>query len=76
MSSAGPFSTRFPHASIAAIDAMIGGAYAVLPWVEAKASVTYTRVFSSARPQLGDANVAGGALDQYLVANVGASVIF
>jgi hypothetical protein len=74
--SAGPFSTRFPHASIAAIDAMIGGAYAVLPWIEARASLTYTRVFSSVRPQLGDANVAGGALDQYLVANVGASVIF
>jgi hypothetical protein len=74
--SAGPFSTRFPHASIAAIDAMIGGAYAVLPGVEAKASVTYTRVFSDARPQVGDANVAGGALDQYLVANVGASALF
>jgi hypothetical protein len=74
--SAGPFSTRFPHASIAAIDAMIGGAYAFLPSVEAKASVTYTRVFSDARPQVGDANVAGGALDQYLVANVGASALF
>jgi hypothetical protein len=74
--SAGPFSTRFPHATIAAVDAMIGGAYAVLPWVEAKASLTYTRVFSDARPQVGDANVAGGALDQYLVANVGASALF
>jgi hypothetical protein len=74
--SAGPFSTRFPHASIAAIDAMVGAAYAILPSVEAKASVTYTRVFSDARPQVGDANVAGGALDQYLVANVGASALF
>jgi hypothetical protein len=51
-----------------------------MPWLEARASAEYTRIFSSAHPTLDDtANgyyVAGGALDQYFVMHLGASAIF
>jgi len=74
--SGGEFSDRFPHATIAGVDAMVTGAYAILPWLEARAEVTYTRIFSSAKPERGDAFIAGGALDEYVVFHGGVAAVF
>jgi hypothetical protein len=76
VSSAGPFSDRFPHASIQGVDAKLGGAYAVGSQVAVRALVTYARIFSSAHPDLDAPYIAGGALDQYFVFDLGASAIF
>jgi hypothetical protein len=74
--SAGPFSDRFPRATIGGLDVLLGGAYSFLPWLEARATVAYTRVFSSVHPQPGNNYAVGGALDQYLVFSAGASAYF
>jgi len=74
--SSGRFGEIFPHATIGGVDAKIGGAYAFLPWLEARASFAYTRIFSNAHSQGSDDYAAGGALDSYYVGNVGVSAIF
>jgi len=74
--SAGEFSDRFPHASIAGVDGALTAAYAFLPWLEARAGATYTRVFSSAKPEPGDAFIAGGALDEYFIFRGGIAAVF
>ncbi len=74
--SAGKFSEMFPHASIGGVDGKLGGSYAIMPWLEARASFTYSRFVSSAKPQGTDAFIAGGALDQYFIGNAGVSAIF
>jgi len=76
ISSAGPFSDRFPHASIQGVDAKVGAAYAVASQVGVRALLTYTRIFSSAHPDLGAPYIAGGALDQYVIVDLGVSAIF
>jgi hypothetical protein len=73
---AGEFSERFPHASIAGVDGSVMGAYAILPYLEARAEVNYTRVFSSAKPQRGDSYIAGGALDEYFIFRGGIAAVF
>jgi hypothetical protein len=74
--SAGEFTDRFPHASIAGVDGQVGAAYALLPFLEARANASYTRVFSSAKPQAGDAYIAGGALDEYFIFRGGVAAVF
>jgi hypothetical protein len=74
--SAGEFSDRFPHATIAGVDGTLTGAYSFLPWLEARAEVNYTRIFSSAKPERGDANIAGGALDEYFIFHGGIAAVF
>jgi hypothetical protein len=76
ISSAGPFTERFPRASIQGVDAMLGGSYALTSQVGIRALVTYARIFSSAHPELDAPYVAGGALDQYVVIDLGVSAIF
>ena len=73
---AGEFSDRFPHASIAGVDGSLVGAYAFLPWMEARADVNYTRIFSSAKPERGDTYMAGGALDEYFIFRGGVAAVF
>jgi hypothetical protein len=74
--SGGEFSDRFPHASIAGVDGTATGAYAFLPWLEARAEVNYTRIFSSAKPERGDSYIAGGALDEYFIFHGGVAAVF
>jgi hypothetical protein len=74
--SAGKFGDMFPHESIAGVDAKVGGSYGLTPWLEARASFVYTRVFSSANPQGSDQYIAGGALDQYFVGNMALAALF
>jgi hypothetical protein len=74
--SAGEFTDRFPHSSIFGVDVGLTAAYTFLPWLEAKADASYTRIFSTANPQAGDAYVAGGALDEYFIFHGGVAAVF
>jgi len=78
--STGAFGSKFPHATVAGVDGRVGAGYAFMPWLEARASVTYTRVFSSIHPTVEDSQagfpIAGGALDQYFVGSAGVSAVF
>jgi hypothetical protein len=74
--SGGEYSDRFPHATIAGVDGTATAAYAFLPWLEARAGVNYTRIFSSAKSERGDAFIAGGALDEYFIFRGGVAAVF
>jgi hypothetical protein len=74
--SGGEFTDRFPNATIAGVDGTATAAYAFLPWLEARAEVNYTRIFSSAKSQRGDAFIAGGALDEYFIFHGGIAAVF
>jgi hypothetical protein len=74
--SSGPFGEKFPHATLGGVDAKAGASYGLAPWIEARASFTYARIFSTAKSAPEDNFIAGGALDQYFVGNVGVAAIF
>jgi hypothetical protein len=74
--SAGEYSDRFPHASIWGVDGALNAAYTFLPWLEARADVSYTRIFSTTNPQVGDTYIAGGALDEYFIFHGGLAAVF
>ena len=74
--SAGTLSERFPNLTVAGVDALGGGSWAVAAPVELRLLVTYTRFFSSANPAPGADYIAGGTLDQYVILTLGASIIF
>jgi hypothetical protein len=73
---AGQLGTDFPHESIAGMDAKVGVALKLLPWMEARIVVNYTRVWASFNPHLGDTYVAGGGLDQFVNADFGVAAFF
>jgi hypothetical protein len=74
--SAGPLEAQWPHATFGALDLRVGAGYAFTPALEARATLTYSRFFMSAHPAADDPNVAGGALDQYLIAHGGVAYAF
>jgi hypothetical protein len=74
--SAGPLTERFPNARIFGVDATIGGTYPVMPWVDVRLALTYARIFSNTHADPDAEYVAAGALDQYILGNLGMSAIF
>jgi hypothetical protein len=79
--SSGKFADTFPHVTMGGLDAKVGGSYALMPWLEAKATFVYTRIFASFHPTDDDARsgvlpIAGGALDQYFVPSLALAGIF
>jgi hypothetical protein len=76
ISSAGLLSERFPNLTVAGIDVLGGGTYAVIPSVELRLLISYSRFFSSANPDPNADFVAGGTLDQYVIATFGAATLF
>jgi hypothetical protein len=74
--SAGEYSDRFPHASIWGVDGAFNAAYTFLPWLEARADISYTRIFSTTNPEVGDTYIAGGALDEYFIFHGGLAAVF
>jgi hypothetical protein len=72
----GPLKTKFPHATVGGVDLRAGASYGLTPALEARLMASYSRFFMSAHPVLGDSNVAGGALDQYLIAHGGIAYAF
>lgn len=61
---AGGMSALFPHESVGGIEAQLGAALLLSSHAELSLSLAYTRFFYSFQPVPGDANVAGGALDE------------
>ncbi|MBM4374174.1 MAG: hypothetical protein FJ095_03745 [Deltaproteobacteria bacterium] len=65
--------TRFRDASVLAISAGIDGVVVLPAGFEVRAGLDYSRYFSSFKPEIGDAFVAGGALDEFLLVKAGAA---
>lgn len=60
---------RAPH--VHGVDAELGAAVALVPGLELRLSGRYTRYFSTFKPLVGDALVAGGALDEQMQFGLG-----
>ena len=69
--STGPVGGDFPHASVGGLEGRLGLSRDLGHGFELSFEVAYTRFFYSLNPQAGDANVAGGALDQIVFASLG-----
>ena len=65
--SAGEIATRswFPHAKASGFDAGVRAGFALVAGLEVVVGFDFRRYALSMNPEPGDANVAGGALDQY-----------
>ena len=75
--SGGKLGDLFPKAKFSGVDAKIGVSYAFISWLEARALFTYTRIGMKANPDVtSDPFIAGGAIDQYFVGNIGISALF
>jgi len=75
--SGGKLGDQFPKAKFSGVDAKIGVSYAFISWLEARALFTYTRIGMKANPDVtSDPFIAGGAIDQYFVGNIGISALF
>jgi hypothetical protein len=62
--STGYTSVLFPRQSAGGVEAHLGASYLLAKSVEVSIGASYTRVFYTFNPVPGDADVAGGALDQ------------
>lgn len=62
--------TYFPHLKVGGVEGTLGAAYAFSELFEARLQGTYRHYFYSMNPKVGDTNVAGGALDQYIAGTV------
>jgi hypothetical protein len=62
---------RFRGPRVAGVDAELGGALHLSPGLEARLAGRYTRYFASFKPEVGDAAVAGGALDEQMQVGMG-----
>jgi len=62
--SGGKMGALFPRESVGGVEARLGAAYLATAGLELSLGIAYTRFFYSMHPQPGDANVAGGALDE------------
>lgn len=72
----GETGNRFSSPQALAFDAMAGFVVMLPAGFEARLSADYTRVFYSFTPQLGDAYVAGGLVDEMLGARVGVAYVY
>jgi hypothetical protein len=69
--STGAVAGRFPRATEGGLEVHAGAAYLVARHVEVSLGAGYTRFYYALRPEPGDPNVAGGALDQMPRASLG-----
>jgi hypothetical protein len=69
--SRGEIYERFREPRVRGVDADLGFAVDVAAGFEVRLAGRYTRYFASFRPKLGDAFVAGGALDEQLQGSLG-----
>jgi hypothetical protein len=74
--SAGQLEDHFPRETIGAMDARVGGAVRIANGIEARLVVTYIRNWAAFNPRPGDTYVAGGALDQFMNADLGVAAFF
>jgi hypothetical protein len=69
--SPGDIYERFRNPRVGGVDGDFGFALGLTPGLEARLTSRYTRYFASFKPRLGDAAVAGGALDEQLQFGLG-----
>lgn len=62
---------HFRDPSVAGIDAVVGASLLLAPGLELCVQGRYTRYFARFQPQVGDATVAGGALDEQFQLGMG-----
>jgi hypothetical protein len=62
--SVGQVANFFPRASMGGLEAGLGAAYAIGQNLEVSVGLKYNRYYYAFNPVMGDANVAGGALDE------------
>ncbi|MET0792575.1 MAG: hypothetical protein ABW061_13725 [Polyangiaceae bacterium] len=67
----GAIYNRFRDPHVHGVDGDFAAVLGIVPGLEARAAARYTRYFASFEPVLGDALVAGGALDEQLQFGVG-----
>ena len=72
VTSPGEIYDRFRSPHVHGLDGEFGAALGVLPGFELRLMSRYTRYFSTFKPRIGDAIVAGGALDEQLQFGLGA----
>ncbi len=76
----GPLSSTqwFPHNSGGGMEAGATVGFFLLDFLEIRASVDYRRYFFAMKPEVGDPDnrIAGGALDEYWMGNLGVGVYF
>ena len=70
---AGRLDDRFPRSSGGGIDAALGARWRAAGPLALHAVLSYTRFFFTLNPEVGDAYVAGGALDEFLGLQLGAT---
>jgi hypothetical protein len=73
---AGALGEHFPHADIRGIDAKIGATLPITSFIEARIIVYYVRFWATFHADVGAAYVAGGALDQFVNADIGVQAHF
>jgi hypothetical protein len=71
----GELPSRFRETSFGGVELHAGIAVPIVRIFELRAEATYTRVFYSFQPTPGDLYVAGGALDQFVRANLLATLL-
>ena len=69
--SPGEIYDRFRRPSVFGVDGELGAAFGIVPGLEARLTVRYTRYVASFKPVIGDQIVAGGALDEQLQFGLG-----
>lgn len=74
--SSGEVYDRFTDPSVSGIGVMGGVILPIASGFEARLLVEYARFFSSFSPKVGDAYIAGGALDQYLGLRLAGAYIY
>ena len=74
--SAGEVYDRFTSSSVGGIDTHLDIAFVLTKGLETRIGVEYQRFFYSFAPEVGDAYVAGGALDQLLGIRLGAAYVY
>jgi hypothetical protein len=74
--SSGELDTRFPKASAGGVEAELGGAFTIVPGLEARLTADYRRFFFTMHPNPGAVYVAGGALDQFGSANAEVAYVY
>jgi hypothetical protein len=62
---------RFRSPSVFGVDGELGGAFGIMPGLEARLTGRYTRYVASFKPVIGDQIVAGGALDEQVQFGLG-----
>jgi hypothetical protein len=72
----GPVYERFTDAELACIDLGLQGVFAIDAGFEIRTGIEYTRFFAAFDPQVNDAYVAGGALDQLIALRAGAAYVY